>query len=422
MGFSRVRGARWGLIIALGCAGFAAGQPADGASAEQDGPTSPVTAEPTPDAGTENEAPPTAPSLPKAADVADLSLEEILATPITAGDTGSFGARLEPMQARDSNGVFVHGFVIAELLKRDTAPLSFGLEFFDLIVGARLADRVFPEAQLEARENGTHLELKYGQIDVVVVPGLLTVRVGKMLAPIGAFNEYLYPEYLNKMVFPPRSHLDVLPRGFTVVGAELRGAVELSADHASNVNYAVFVANSPFDAENPVGAEAGEAASFVSAENSLDLLNRKSVGGRLGVHLLNRLDVGVSGFAGVYSTQANRDLFMFDADAAYLFEGLSVRSEFIWAQKRTDDGAESRWGFYAQAAYRFWGDRLEPAVQYDQVGGFDDAARNRKTLTAGLNLHPFAKGRVKLVVKVHGEVSFSDVTSVGFLSQVGLGF
>jgi len=352
-------------------------------------------------------------------DITEISLEELLQVEIDAGEASGFGSRLHA-QRRQGGDVFLHGFAITEFTKFEGEPATAELEYLNLIAGAKVGDHVVFEAQLETRENGREVEMKYGQIDVKVAPEII-LRFGKFLAPIGTFNEYLYPEYLNKMVFPPFTHQAIMPRGLTAVGGQVRGKHELSK--GNNFNYALFIANNPIEEEEEptMGDEEEEIASFISGTNEMDSLTRKAFGGRLGARLLDRIDAGVSGYVGTYEVEDKSKLFVFDADLSYKHEGLALRGEFLWAHKEDDVEDESVGGFFVQAAYKLWHDRIEPAVQYDQVWGFDTEGLDRKSITAGINTYPFEDAL--LVFKLHGEMAFVDDETLSSLQmQLGLGF
>ena len=348
--------------------------------------------------------------------IEDVSLEALLGLELDAGGMGSFGRVL---QGDDDARVFIHGFSVNEL--RDFR--EFETEFFNLIVGGRISDDVLTEVQVEGAENGKEISLKYAQVDVQLLEDKVIARFGKFLAPVGSFNEYLYPEYLNKMVFPPLSHLTILPRGFTREGAQVRGQVPMG-EHP--LNYAVYIANNAVDAmeaaPEPGEEEEEELSSFISTATE-EGRHRKAVGGRIGMHMFKNMEVGVSGYLGSFQEQAKSPLTIIDVDASWHDEHLTLRSEFIYARKSHDGESEDRTGAFFQAAYRIGDNKIEPAAQVDFTRGFEEDASNRTTFTGGLNLYPYPQEAPLLVVKIHEAYSLSDAEDESTTQvQVGLGF
>ena len=69
------------------------------------------------------------------------------------------------------------------------------------------------------------IEVRYAQLDFKLLPNsdALILRTGKFLTPAGEFNEYLYPEYLNKGINRAYVNREIVPSAWGEVGIQLRG-------------------------------------------------------------------------------------------------------------------------------------------------------------------------------------------------------
>jgi hypothetical protein len=61
----------------------------------------------------------------------------------------------------------------------------------------------------------------------------LIARAGFFEAPVGAFNEYLYPDFLRITGLPPLFSLGVVPALWSEVGLQLRGRIPLAGASGS---------------------------------------------------------------------------------------------------------------------------------------------------------------------------------------------
>jgi hypothetical protein len=89
---------------------------------------------------------------------------------------------------------------------------------------------------------------------------LLVLRAGFFEAPVGAFNEYLYPDFLRITGLPPLFAQGVVPALWSEVGIQARGRIGFSARSA--FTYAAFVSNglehADADPEDSVVEEGGD--------------------------------------------------------------------------------------------------------------------------------------------------------------------
>src|SRR6185436_12390851 len=86
--------------------------------------------------------------------------------------------------------------------------------------------------------------------------------------------------------------------------------------------------------------------------NARDRFNSdKAVGGRLGLEIGN-FDLGVSGYTGRYTIEANRRLIIEDADVSFQSKFLTIRAEGALALQDTTGDRLKKFGLYALLALR----------------------------------------------------------------------
>ncbi len=335
---------------------------------------------------------------------------------VNAGETGSFGARLAEY------GIFteLHGYFSAEYghvpmpwFSDDDAIPTFDLHHQIINSRARFRDRVFIESQLEWEHIGTEFYVSFAQIDVRVVDQFI-VRGGHFVTPIGAFNEYQYPDFLRKSVQQPLFTREVVPSLWSEVGLQARGKQEFG--DGQNVNYAVYVSNGLEAPEGEVGGSIRDMRRHARDEYFPD----KAVGGRLGSQPAPGLNIGVSGYTGIYTTDGERRLSIFDADASLQTDKLTVRLEAAVALQEAARDTLVKNGGYAMVSYKVI-PVFEPYLWYERVD-LDDDMQNG--VLCGFVIYPFPedlpslmwKSEVSNLVDRAGEVSGQGITqlTVGF--------
>ena len=168
-------------------------------------------------------------------------------------------------------------------------------------------------ASLEIALEWEHLAIEPGDfylphafLDIKADEALI-VRAGFFEVPVGAFNEYLYPDFLRITAEQPLfASQGVIPSLWSEVGLQLRGRFDLG--RANYFTYAAFVSNG-LEQHDPmpndgIVAEGGDLRDM--RFNVRDEFNGdKALGGRLGLEV-GEFDFGVSGYTGRYTIERNR--------------------------------------------------------------------------------------------------------------------
>jgi hypothetical protein len=352
----------------------------------------------------------------------DKELAEIRRRDIRGGQTGSFARRLEELGVQ----VSVHGYTSLELSpggeeeereeeagEGEVAPahhIGFDLHHATAMIRGSLADTAAVEVALEWEHLGRDTDgfyFPHAFMDLRF-DDLLILRAGFFEAPVGAFNEYLYPDFLRITALPPLFAANVIPALWSEVGVQLRGRARLGAP---TLTYAIFLSNGleqPDPEPNDgVIVEGGELSGMrFNARDEND--GHKSVGGRLGLEI-GEADVGVSGYTGQYTAESGpgRRLSIVDADFSVRSERLTLRGEGAIALEEGTDRLISRQGFYLLGAVRPIG-YLEPYAQYDYVHNAAPAGERERLqrVLVGCALYPFPDQRVTSSLRLKSEVGY----------------
>jgi hypothetical protein len=325
------------------------------------------------------------------ADLTELSLEELLALEVRdvrAGEPGSYALRLAEYSG-DRGDVRIHGYMTTELEVphgEEKNVSSFDLHHAVVAFRTELADRLVPEVSLEYEHAGTEFYLSFAFVDFLIRPELIA-RVGYFVAPIGAFNEYQYPDFLRGTAGVPVLGRDVVPGLWSEVGVQLRGLVPIGG--AGNFNYALFVSNgleqpdpTPDDQTVPEGGSLREMRRHAEEAHDSD----KAVGGRLGVSLAPGVDLGLSGYTGAYTVDGERRLSIADADWAIQRSRWLVRFEAAAAVEEITGGRLTKKAGYLMASYRA-SRKLEPYF-WVEASDLDAGPESRRTgLLGGIAYH-----------------------------------
>jgi len=330
-----------------------------------------------------------------------LSAEElaaVLGRDIRGGQVGSYARRLEELGTR----VEVHGYLSLELKPVDDVA-TFDLHHATAMIRADLNRATSLEVALEWEHLGRgagDFYLPHALIDIVAHEALV-LRAGFFEVPVGAFNEYLYPDFLRITGQPPLFSRSVVPALWSEVGVQLRGRLALTP--AVAVTYAAFLANGleqpdPAPSDGVI-VEGGDLRAMRFNDRD-GFSSSKAVGGRLGLEVA-RVDLGISGYSGRYTIEGNRRLDIADLDLSYRAERLTLRAEGALAHQEITGGSLRKWGFYTLAALRPL-DWIEPYLQLDLV---DLPERTTRTL-GGLALYPFPRDRATRSLRLKSEVGF----------------
>jgi hypothetical protein len=275
-------------------------------------------------------------------------------------------------------------------LSRHASPnSSFGGGTFLPIFLVRYKDVAELEAHMEVVNDGseTKTSLEYAQIDLFL-NDYSTLVTGKFLSPIGQFQQSLHPGWINKLPDRPAGFVEGGGgEALSDVGLMLRGAFPVGQMTA---DYAFFVGNGP--QLQPDGLSL--------AGYSHDNNNNKSVGGRLGLHPVPDLNLGISAMHSQVPTNAidlspgspgsSASHNLYDVDFSYTPPNVDIRGEYVHAQLKPvffDDqsGAPADltqstiWKlWYLQGAYRLSGMTSDPTL-----GKFEIVARRSQSSISG---------------------------------------
>lgn len=313
--------------------------------------------------------------------LSEAELEEFLRRDIRGGQTGSYALRLEELGVE----VGVHGYLSLEFKPLNDVP-GFDMHHVVAMIRAAFQHAVSLEFALEYehlfREQGDFY-LPHAFMDVKFEEELV-LRAGWFEVPVGAFNEYLYPDFLRITGTGPLFTRDVVPGLWSEIGLQLRGRFAVS--HIANLTYAVFVVNGLEQPdEDPTDGEVAEGGPVRAMRYNIhdQYAGDKAVGGRLGLEI-DEFDVGVSGYSGRYTIEANRRLSIGDVDVSYRGKYLIARSEAALAWEETTRDVLHKFGMYALLAGRPI-PHLEPYVQYDYTRV--DGSEHR--VLGGVAVYPF---------------------------------
>ena len=327
--------------------------------------------------------------------LSDEELAEFMRRDIRGGQTGSYARRLEELGVQ----VGVHGYASLEFKPVDDTA-TFDLHHATLMVRASLLDAVSLEIALEwehlGREQGDFY-LPHAFMDVKLGEPLI-LRAGFFEVPVGAFNEYLYPDFLRITGSQPLFSRSVVPALWSEVGLQVRGRIALES--ATHLTYAAFVSNGLQQADAMPNDGMIEEGGDISAMrfNDRDRFSAdKAFGGRLGLEVRD-FDVGVSGYTGRYTVEADRRLSMADIDLSYRGKYLTFRSEGALALQETSARLLRKYGFYALLAGRPI-PYLEPYVEYDLVR----LSAVEQRLLAGCAVYPFPNERATRNLRLKSE-------------------
>jgi hypothetical protein len=322
---------------------------------------------------------------------------EFMRRDIRGGQTGSFAARLEELGVQ----VGVHGYLSLEAkpVGADKVP-TLDLHHVTAMIRASLVDRVSLELAFEWEHLGREVDdfyLPHAFMDIRAAEWLI-LRAGFFEMPVGAFNEYLYPDFLRITGLPPLFSSVVVPALWSEVGLQLRGRLRLGP--TAHVTYAAVVSNGleqpDADPKDGMIAEGGALADM--RFHARDTFNgNKALGGRLGLEV-GDFDLGFSGYSGRYTIEAARELSIGDVDFSYRGKWLTVRTEGAVAWQEITRDTLHKYGMYALVALRPIG-YLEPYMQYDWTRQVNSEQR----LIAGIAIYPFPTMRATRNLRLKSE-------------------
>jgi hypothetical protein len=330
-------------------------------------------------------------------DLYNLDIEQLMDIDIRTGRPGWFGTQLEQLGFKP----YIHGYAAAVYrdhdFNRKRSIDTFDLHYFNIVLGTNIEDKIAAEVLLEYEHGDDDMGVRYGIIDYKFADTLI-LRMGKFLVPMGYFNEYLSPEYANKLPDRPYCLWQIVPIVWAETGIQLRGQYELPSNR--EINYAVYLVNGMEQSANADGS-VGEGGSIRSMRpNDRDSNNSdKAYGGRIGFKPWKELEVGFSYYTGAYTIDGRQDLSIMDLDVEYKKNDWTLRGEYVRADQEVSTGDLKKDGFYAEAAYRL-NRNFEPVLRYDEADMDDGLGHEVQRSTIGLvfypepNLHPMFNFKV----------------------------
>ena len=166
-------------------------------------------------------------------DIFDMDLNELMEVDIRTGKPGWFGNQLEQLGFEP----YIHGY--ASVIYRDHdfnrggRIDTFDMHYFNIIVGTNIDERIAAEVLLEYEHGADDMGIRYAIIDYKIADPVI-LRMGKFLVPMGRFNEYLSPEYANKLPDRPYCLWQIVPIVWAETGVQLRGEYELPSKQSLN--------------------------------------------------------------------------------------------------------------------------------------------------------------------------------------------
>ncbi len=334
---------------------------------------------------------------------------EVEETPPEAVDPEYVDLRIEDFERAPASRFLVSGYGTVGFVDVQNGMTAFGASF-NPGFHFRMADSLHFNAELEIElevEDGeldTHFGLEFAQVDYLATDWLV-LSGGKFLTPFNTFGPRLHPGWINKLSSAPPIYGGHDSGGFIPVLSNLgimgSGGLALCCDD-SKVNYAVYLGN----------GVTGEALSDPPTEDELldlefdntpDLGDGLTVGGRMGVLPISNLELGVSYMTG---DPESARYHLVGTDAWYYWRGLELRGEFAYLTRQKSGVDGTVWGYWLQAAYRlnhqfpgrsgFEGlmNRVEPVIRWGEVLDFPE--KNREQLALGLNYWLFESAPLKL--------------------------
>ncbi len=345
-------------------------------------------------------------------DLTKLSLEELMEIripEIRAGEQGSYVSRLSELLG-DKRNIQVHGYLSMELslpYRQESKEASFDLHHAVLYFKYLHDSRVTPELGLELEHSGEDFYVPFAFFDIALRQDLI-LRAGYFAVPVGAFNEYQYPDFLRVTAQKPVLGTEVIPALWSEAGVQLRGKVDL--DGGRNVNFAVFAGNGleqkDSDPNDGVIDEGGSLRGM--RRNYRDKNNSdKGLGGRLGMKLAKGIDAGVSVYSGAYTVDGRRRLSIYDIDFTYQRAPWLLRAEAATAIQEISGGDLRKRAGYIMAAYRAT-PLLEPYLQLE-ASDLDAGPEDRQTaVLLGLVFHPSRQNNTSTTFKFDWKTVWDD--------------
>jgi hypothetical protein len=224
-----------------------------------------------------------------------------------------------------------------------------------------LNDWLFLEGEISVAANGV-VSTPFAQADFIV-NDWLTISAGRILAPIGWFNERINDPWVNKLPNDapgslPLLWLQVLPTT-SLLGVQARGAFYLGSSPVK-MEYVAYVSNGlNVTPATPGAPTIDELANLENMTNTFNIItNKKAVGGRVGFWWP---EVGLeAGFSAMYNSDYiaggfDNSLALWVVDLNFHKGNWDVRAEYGRTYQQTQPFFSPdirRQGVHAQVAYQ----------------------------------------------------------------------
>lgn len=334
------------------------------------------------------------------------------------GGSGSFGRQLSNI----GNFISLNAFVTNELhiYQSDDRPSTFDQHYFNILATGRLNERIEGEIQLEYEHGGEVIEVRYAHVDISLLKNndALILRTGKFLTPAGEFNEYLYPEYLNKVIHRAFVNREIVPSAWGEVGIQLRGRLAPNDSSTLTPYYAVYVVNG-------LEGNSGNGIRGLRGNNRDQQNDHKAFGGQIGLEIGSDINISANYYNGVYSPDGELGLQILGFSGHYDNGALSFYGAFHMARQEAygvnnSIGTLNKAGFYAQLAYRT-SMGLEPIIRYDQIRLDATPEGDRNRFMMGVNYHIFRNAVAKCQYEFISDQGINEDDNV-LSFQLAIGF
>lgn len=318
---------------------------------------------------------------------------------VRGGETGSVATHLADSEPTTT----VNGFASLELGPTgDTRGATFDFRHATVYLRSQLARHALLELGVDAEHLAgaeRELTLPHAYFDFEVREWLV-LRPGFFEAPIGAFNEYSWPDFIRRTAMTPLFATVVVPGLWSELGLQARGRVAVAPQ--AHLTYAVFVSNGLEQPDAIVGdGEVAEGGDLMDMRyNVRDRYDaNKAIGGRVGLQW-GRFDVGASGYTGRYTIDAHRRLSIADVDVSYQSRLLTVRAEGAASFQDVTGGWRTKMGAYGLVSSRV-APHLEPYLQYDFL---NDRKVVQHRALFGTSVYPFPSEPNARTLRLKAEV------------------
>ncbi len=335
--------------------------------------------------------------------------------------------RIQDFEQAAQSRFLVSGYADAEFMDMDDGTTAFAWSFnpglhFRMAEDLHFIAEIAFKMDVEDGKVETDFDVEFAQIDYLATDWLV-LSAGKFLTPFNSFGPRLHPSWINRLGSAPPIYGGHGGGGFIPVlrsvGFLASGGQALWSDDAK-MNYAVYAANGSTAAalsDPPTEDELLD----LHFNNTPDLDDTVTLGGRLGVLPIGNLEIGVS-----YATADpdNARYHLVGTDAWYRWEGLELRGEFAYLERGSGGVDAEVWGYWVQSAYRLRHlfpeltgiNRLEPVVRWGEINGFSE--KNREQIALGLNYWLFESAPLKIMYEFNDGAPAEN----RFLVQFAYGF